>query len=205
MVERHYDVIKATYMTALINWLSFYVTGHIAPLEIHSSRQLSSLSKATHDNWAHILALQTVILRYGLPYTYYVDSHSIFRFVQGRDSLWRKHELLTDETDPQWKQVLKDISLSFFPDAKIGVIGLNGSGKSSLLRIMAGWTRIRGADHSLPGIYQAGQVYRIPHPLQCGHEGERRGVYPRRNVGHRGSGEAGAGEDAYTMFSRITQ
>lgn len=36
------------------------------------------------------------------------------------------------------KQVLKDISLSYFYGAKIGVIGLNGSGKSSLLRIMAG-------------------------------------------------------------------
>src|SRR5213079_562985 len=34
--------------------------------------------------------------------------------------------------------VLKDISLSFFPGAKIGVLGLNGSGKSSLLRIMGG-------------------------------------------------------------------
>src|SRR4030066_1524711 len=36
------------------------------------------------------------------------------------------------------KPVLKDISLSYFYGAKIGVIGLNGSGKSSLLRIMAG-------------------------------------------------------------------
>ena len=34
--------------------------------------------------------------------------------------------------------ILKDISLSFFPGAKIGVLGLNGSGKSSLLKIMAG-------------------------------------------------------------------
>lgn len=39
---------------------------------------------------------------------------------------------------PPSKQVLKDISLSFFEGAKIGVVGLNGSGKSSLLRIMAG-------------------------------------------------------------------
>lgn len=39
---------------------------------------------------------------------------------------------------PPNKQILKDISLSFFPGAKIGVLGLNGSGKSSLLRIMAG-------------------------------------------------------------------
>ena len=39
---------------------------------------------------------------------------------------------------PPSRYVLKDISLSFFPDAKIGVIGLNGAGKSSLLKIFAG-------------------------------------------------------------------
>ena len=37
---------------------------------------------------------------------------------------------------PPKRQILKDISLSFFPGAKIGVLGLNGSGKSSLLKIM---------------------------------------------------------------------
>ena len=42
---------------------------------------------------------------------------------------------------PPKRQILKDISLSFFPGAKIGVLGLNGSGKSSLLRIMAGVDR----------------------------------------------------------------
>jgi hypothetical protein len=73
-------------------------------------------------SWAHILALQTVILRYGLPYAYYVDSHRIFRFVQGRDSLWRKHYLLTDEASPQWKQVLEDcnvkVTYALSPQAK---------------------------------------------------------------------------------------
>lgn len=73
-------------------------------------------------SWAHILALQTVILRHGLPYAYYVDSHRIFRFVQGRDSLWRKHHLLTDEASPQWKQVLEDcnvkITYALSPQAK---------------------------------------------------------------------------------------
>jgi ATP-binding cassette ChvD family protein len=39
---------------------------------------------------------------------------------------------------PPKREILRDISLSFFPGAKIGVLGLNGSGKSSLLRIMAG-------------------------------------------------------------------
>lgn len=42
------------------------------------------------------------------------------------------------KTFPGGKQILKDIHLSFFPDAKIGVIGVNGSGKSTLLKIMAG-------------------------------------------------------------------
>jgi len=60
------------------------------------------------SSWAHILALQTVFLKYGFPFSYYVDSHSIFRFVQGRDSTWRNHQKLTDDIDPQWKQVLQD-------------------------------------------------------------------------------------------------
>ena len=47
------------------------------------------------------------------------------------------------ENFARW-EILKDISLSFFPGAKIGVIGANGSGKSSLLRIMAG----RDSDYS---------------------------------------------------------
>ena len=42
---------------------------------------------------------------------------------------------------PPKRTILKDISLSFFPGAKIGVLGLNGSGKSSLLKIMAGEDR----------------------------------------------------------------
>ncbi len=39
---------------------------------------------------------------------------------------------------PPKRAILKNISLNFFPGAKIGVLGLNGSGKSSLLKIMAG-------------------------------------------------------------------
>ena len=39
---------------------------------------------------------------------------------------------------PPQKTIIKDISLSFFPGAKIGLLGLNGAGKSTVLRIMAG-------------------------------------------------------------------
>src|SRR5687767_15899088 len=42
------------------------------------------------------------------------------------------------KTVPPKRTILKNISLNFFPGAKIGVLGLNGSGKSSLLKIMAG-------------------------------------------------------------------
>ena len=54
---------------------------------------------------------------------------------------------------PPKKEILKNISLSFFPGAKIGVLGLNGSGKSSLLKIMAGLdTEIEGEAVPMPGI-----------------------------------------------------
>ena len=54
---------------------------------------------------------------------------------------------------PPKRTILKDISLSFFPGAKIGVLGLNGSGKSSLLRIMAGLDKdIEGEAVPMPGI-----------------------------------------------------
>ncbi|AVI63988.1 MULTISPECIES: energy-dependent translational throttle protein EttA [unclassified Halomonas] len=54
---------------------------------------------------------------------------------------------------PPKKQILKDISLSFFPGAKIGVLGLNGAGKSTLLRIMAGVDKeFEGEARPMPGI-----------------------------------------------------
>ena len=54
---------------------------------------------------------------------------------------------------PPKRQILRDISLSFFPGAKIGVLGLNGAGKSTLLRIMAGVdTDIEGEARPQSGI-----------------------------------------------------
>jgi len=54
---------------------------------------------------------------------------------------------------PPKREILKDISLSFFPGAKIGVLGLNGAGKSTLLRIMAGLdTEIHGEARAQKGI-----------------------------------------------------
>jgi len=57
------------------------------------------------------------------------------------------------KTVPPNKEIIKDISISFFPGAKIGVLGLNGSGKSTVLRIMAGIDQeFNGESRPQPGI-----------------------------------------------------
>src|SRR3989454_429160 len=64
---------------------------------------------------------------------------------------------------PPKRVILRDISLSFFPGAKIGVLGLNGSGKSSLLRIMAGVdTEYEGEAAPMPGL-RVGFLPQEPH------------------------------------------
>jgi len=72
--------------------------------------------------WAHIKAAESVMLTYGIPLRYYVDSLRVFRFVQGRDSVWRKHVLQSDEADPQWRQVMRvlgvDVAYALSPQAK---------------------------------------------------------------------------------------
>ncbi len=57
------------------------------------------------------------------------------------------------KTVPPKRQIIKDISLSFFPGAKIGLLGLNGAGKSTVLKIMAGVdTDFQGEARPQPGI-----------------------------------------------------
>jgi hypothetical protein len=72
--------------------------------------------------WAHIKAAESLMLTCGIPLRYYVDSLRVFRFVQGRDSVWRKHVLQTDEADPQWRQVMRslgvDVSYALSAQAK---------------------------------------------------------------------------------------
>ncbi len=64
---------------------------------------------------------------------------------------------------PPKREILKDIYLSFFPGAKIGVLGLNGAGKSTLLKIMAGIdTDIIGEARPMPDI-KVGYLPQEPH------------------------------------------
>ena len=73
-------------------------------------------------SWAHIQAAQLLMQTYGLPLRYYVDSLRVFRFVQGRDSIWRKHVLQTDEVEPQWRRMMRvlgvDVTYALSPQAK---------------------------------------------------------------------------------------
>ncbi|MCW2954863.1 MAG: transporter related protein [Conexibacter sp.] len=64
---------------------------------------------------------------------------------------------------PPDKEVLRDVSLSFYPGAKIGVLGYNGAGKSTVLRIMAGLdTEFRGEAKLAPGA-SVGMLEQEPH------------------------------------------
>ena len=73
---------------------------------------------------------------------------------------------------PPKKEILKDISLSFFPGAKIGVLGLNGAGKSTLLKIMAGIdTDILGEARPQPDI----KIGYLPQEPQLNGEKDVRG------------------------------
>src|SRR3546814_443893 len=64
---------------------------------------------------------------------------------------------------PPDKEVLKDITLSFYPGAKIGVIGSNGAGKSSLLRIMAGLDDGYTGEARLSPGFTVGMLEQEPH------------------------------------------
>jgi len=94
----------------------------ITSIDDYSRLLLYAVLVERETTWEHILALEAVLLKYGFPLAYYVDSHSIFRFVQGRDSYWRNHYKLTDEANPQWKQVLEDcgvkVTYALSPQAK---------------------------------------------------------------------------------------
>lgn len=82
----------------------------ITSLDDHSRALLYADFWTRETTWYHIMALQSVFLQYGLPFAYYADQHSIFRYVKDRDkrSPWRTYAKFTDDVDPQWRRVLND-------------------------------------------------------------------------------------------------
>ena len=62
---------------------------------------------------AHIEAAESVCVKYGIALKYYVDQHSIFRYIKHRDqySVWKEYEKYTDDVDPQWKMMINDLGI----------------------------------------------------------------------------------------------
>ena len=94
----------------------------ITSLDDYSRKLLYADFVERETSWAHIQAAQAVMKAFGLPLKYYVDNLRVFRFVQKRDSIWRKHVLVTDDIDPQWRQVMRlmavDVTYALSPQAK---------------------------------------------------------------------------------------
>ncbi len=106
------------------NW-SPYVQekwGLITSLDDFSRKILFADFIESETTWTHIQAAQSLMTAYGIPLRYYVDQLRVFRFIQNRDSLWRKHILGTDDVDPQWKQMMRvvgvDVIYALSPQAK---------------------------------------------------------------------------------------
>jgi hypothetical protein len=79
----------------------------ITTIEDHSRYILYGKLVETETTWAHIKAVESVILNYGAGLTYYVDGHSIFRFVCHQDSIWYKQVKGTDDVLTQWRIVVE--------------------------------------------------------------------------------------------------
>jgi hypothetical protein len=96
----------------------------ITSLDDHSRLMLFADLFLEETMWHHIEALRHVCTMYGVPLRYYVDQHSIFRYVKDRDEKRPHHEYtkFTDDVDPQWKTVLKrcgsDAIYALSPQAK---------------------------------------------------------------------------------------
>jgi hypothetical protein len=79
----------------------------IASIDDYSRMLLYAEFFPQESTWAHIQAVRALVQTYGLPLSYYVDSLRVFRFVQHRDSVWRRQIARTDEVEPQWKQMMR--------------------------------------------------------------------------------------------------
>lgn len=63
------------------------------------------------SSWAHITSTKYVVNRFGCPLKYYTDNHSIFRYVEHRDTLHRKAVAKDETAVVQWREVLKELSI----------------------------------------------------------------------------------------------
>jgi hypothetical protein len=83
----------------------------ITSLDDYSRFLLYAQLVERESSWTHIQALQSIVVKYGVPMAFYTDCHSIFRYIKGRDQRHMSFERFTDDVDPQWKMVIKDCNI----------------------------------------------------------------------------------------------
>ena len=88
----------------------------ITTLDDHSRYLLYADLVNIETTWAHIQALEHVVLKYGFGLSYYVDSHSIFRYICHMRSFWRCERLGTDQVPTQWRRVIEKCHMQVIYD-----------------------------------------------------------------------------------------
>lgn len=79
----------------------------ITTLDDHSRYLLYAELVEQESTWAHIQALQDVVLKHGTGLFYYVDRHSIFRYVCRQESIWRQRRQATEAALTHWQMVIE--------------------------------------------------------------------------------------------------
>jgi hypothetical protein len=96
----------------------------ITSLDDYSRKLLHARLVPIETTWIHFQAVEDVCLRVGVPFAYYIDQHSIFRYVKDRDkfSIFTTYTKFTGDVDTQWGSLLKDLStkpiFALSPEAK---------------------------------------------------------------------------------------
>jgi len=85
----------------------------ITSLDDYSRKLLCARLTLSETVFIHIKTVEDVCLRFGIPFSYYVDQHSIFRYVKDRDkfSAWTAYTKFTGDVDTQWGSLLKELSV----------------------------------------------------------------------------------------------
>lgn len=85
----------------------------ITSLDDYSRKLLSARFVLAETTFLHMKAVEDVCLRFGIPFSYYVDQHSIFRYVKDRDkfSVWTTYTKFTGDVDTQWAALLKELTV----------------------------------------------------------------------------------------------
>jgi hypothetical protein len=83
----------------------------ITSIDDHSRDLLYADLWERETSWAHIVAVKSLVTAFGCPLQYYVDRHSIFKFVEQRDTVWKTAHIKEEEAVVQWKEVLNDLNI----------------------------------------------------------------------------------------------